>query len=147
MSVDTSKTMLKIFGIVNMILGVMILIFSAMTLAGGGLLASGVIPMDQAEAGVSGALVFGVGGAMLVLGAFSFASGILSRRAAKDPSKAQPTFVFAIIGAVLAVPNLVLAITGGGSLISAVVCLGINALLVVAANTLRKENTAEALAA
>ena len=146
MSVDTSKTMLKIFGIVNMILGVMILIFSAMTLAGGGLLASGVVPMDQAEAGVSGALVFGVGGAMLVLGAFSFASGILSRRAAKDPSKAQPAFVFAI-GAVLAVPNLVLAITGGGSLISAVVCLGINALLVVAANTLRKENTAEALAA
>ena len=103
--------------------------------------------MDQAEAGVSGALVFGVGGAMLVLGAFSFASGILSRRAAKDPSKAQPAFVFAIIGAVFAVPNLVLAITGGGSLISAVVCLGINALLVVAANTLRKENTAEALAA
>ncbi|MBR6840420.1 MAG: hypothetical protein IKM82_07500 [Oscillospiraceae bacterium] len=147
MSVDTSKTMLKVFGIVNMILGVMLLIFSAMTLAGGGLLASGVVPMDQAEAGVSGALVFGVGGAMLVLGAFSLASGILSRRAAKDPGKAQPAFVFAIIGAVLAVPNLVLAITGGGSPISAIVCLSINVLLVLAANTLRKENTAEALAA
>ena len=147
MSVDTSKTMLKIFGIVNMILGVMILIFSAMTLAGGGLLASGVVPMDQAEAGVSGALVSGVGGAMLVLGAFSFASGILSRRAANDPSKAQPAFVFAIIGTVLAAPNLILAITGGGSPVSAIVSLGINVLLVLAANTLRKEGADEALAA
>ncbi len=118
-----------------------------MTLAGGSLLASGVIPMDQAEAGVSGGLVFVVGGAMLVLGAFSLASGIVSRRAANDPSKAQPAFIFAIIGTVLAAPNLILAITGGGSPVSAIVSLGINVLLVMAANTLRKEGTADALAA
>ena len=146
MSVETSKTMLKIFGIVDIVFGVLLLIFSAMTLAGGGLLASGVVPIDQAEAGVSGALVFGVGGAMLVLGAFSLASGIVARRAANDPSKAQPAFVFAVIGTVLAAPNLVLAITGG-SPVSAIVSLGINVLLVMAANTLRKENAADMLAA
>ena len=146
MSVETSKTMLKVFGIVDILFGALLLLFSAMTLAGGGLLASGVIPMDPAEAGVSGALVLVAGGAMLVMGGFSLASGILSRRAAKDPSKAQPAFVFAVIGLVLAALNLTLALTGGGSPISAIVSVAINGLLVVAANTLRKEG-AEALAA
>ena len=138
MSVNTSKSVLKVFGIVDIIFGVLLLIFSAMTLAGGGLLASGVIPMDPAEAGVSGALVLVAGGAMLVMGGFSLASGILSRRAAKDPSKAQPAFVFAVIGLVLAALNLTLAITGGGSPASALVSVAINGLLVMAANTLRK---------
>ena len=98
--------------------------------------------MDQAEAGVSSALVFVAGGAMLVLGGFSLASGILSRRAAKDPSKAQPAFVFAIIGLVLAALNLTNAIVGSGSPVSAIVSVAINGLLVVAANTLRKEAVA-----
>ena len=137
-SVETSKTMLKVFGIVDILFGALLLLFSAMTLAGGGLLASGVIPMDPAEAGVSGALVLVAGGAMLVMGGFSLASGILSRRAAKDPSKAQPAFVFAVIGLVLAALNLTLAITGGGSPASALVSVAINGLLVMAANTLRK---------
>ena len=69
-------------------------------------MASGAIPMDQVEAGVSGSLVLVAGGAMLVMGCFSLVEGILSRRAAKDPSKAQPAFVFAIISLVLAAINL-----------------------------------------
>ena len=141
MSVETSKSMLKVFGIVDIIFGVLLLIFSAMALAGGGLMASGVVPADQAEAGVSSTLVLVAGGAMLVLGGFSLASGIASRRAAKDPSKAQPAFVFAIIGLVSAALNLILALTGGGSPISAIVSVAINGLLVMAANTLRKEGT------
>ena len=120
---------------------------SVLALTGGGLLASGAIPMDQVEAGVSGSLVLVAGGAMLVMGCFSLAEGILSRRAAKDPSKAQPAFVFAIISLVLAAINLTWAIVGGGSPVSAIVSVAINALLVMAANTQRKEGAAEALAA
>ena len=41
MSVETSKTMLKVFGIVDILFGALLLLFSAMTLAGGGLLALG----------------------------------------------------------------------------------------------------------
>ena len=141
MSVETSKSLLKVFGILDIIFGVLLLVFSAMTLAGGGLMASGVVPMDQAEAGMSSVLVLVAGGAMLVLGGFSLASGILSRRAANDPSKAQPALVFAIIGLVLAALNLTLALTGGGSPVSAIVSVAINGLLVTAANTLRKEGT------
>ena len=146
MTVQSSKSLLKVLGIVDIVMGALLLLFSTLTLAGGGLLASGVVPMDQVEAGASGSLVLVVGGVMLLLGGFSLAEGILSRRAANDPTKAQPAFVFAIIGLVLAALNLTLALTGGGSPISAIVSVAINGLLVVAANTLRKEG-AEALAA
>ena len=78
--------------------------------------------------------------------AYSVAEGIFSRHAAKNPSKAQPAFVFAIIGLVLAALNLTLALIGGGSPVSAIVSVAINGLLVTAANTLRKEGT-KALAA
>ena len=143
MSVQTSKSMLKVFGILDVIFGVLLVIFSALAFAGGGLMASGAVPMDQAEAGVSSALVFVAGGAMLVLGGFSLASGILSRRAAKDPSKAQPAFVFAVISLVLAAINLTNAIVGSGSPVSAIVSVAINVLLVMAANTLRKAGKEE----
>ena len=131
MTVQTSKSILKVFGIIDIVLGVLVLLG----------------PMDQVEAGVSGSLVLVAGGAMLVMGCFSLAEGILSRRAAKDPSKAQPAFVFAIISLVLAAINLTWAIVGGGSPVSAIVSVAINALLVMAANTQRKEGAAEALAA
>ena len=143
MSVQTSKSMLKVFGILDVIFGVLLVIFSALAFTGGGLMASGAVPMDQAEAGVSSALVFVAGGAMLVLGGFSLASGILSRRAAKDPSKAQPAFVFAVISLVLAAINLTNAIVGSGSPVSAIVSVAINVLLVMAANTLRKAGKEE----
>ena len=146
MSVETSKSILKVLGIVDIILGVLVLIFSALALTGGGLLASGVVPMDQVEAGVSGSLVLVAGVAMLVMGCFFLAEGILSRRAAKDPSKAQPAFVFAVISLVLAAINLTYAIIGSGSPVSGLVSVAINVLLVMAANTLRKEGKA-ALAA
>ena len=147
MSVQTSKSILKVLGIVDIILGVLVLLGSVLTLTGGGLLASGAVPMDQVEAGVSGTLVLVAGGAMLLMGCFSLAEGILARRAAKDPSKAQPALVFAVISLVLAAGNLIWAIVGGGSPVSGLVSVAINVLLVMAANTVRKEGAAEALAA
>ena len=147
MSVQTSKTVLKVLGIVDIILGVLVLLGSVLALAGGGLLASGAVPMDQVEAGVSGSLVLVAGGAMLVMGCFSLAEGILARRAAKDPSKAQPALVFAVISLVLAAGNMIYAIVGGGAPVSGLVSVAVNVLLVMAANTVRKEGAAEALAA
>ena len=84
---------------------------------------------------------------MLLMGCFSLAEGILARRAAKDPSKAQPALVFAVISLVLAAGNLIWAIVGGGAPVSGLVSVAVNVLLVMAANTVRKEGAAEALAA
>ncbi len=147
MSVKTSKNLLKVFGVIDIIMGVFVLLCSVLALAGGGLMASGVIPYDKVEAGVSTTFVFVTGGAMLLMGTYSAAEGILSCRAAKDPSKAQPAFFFAVISLVLAVLNLVYALIGGGSPASAIVTVVINVLIAIAANTLRKGRTDEALAA
>ena len=84
---------------------------------------------------------------MLLMGCFSLAEGILARRAAKDPSKAKPALVFAVISLVLAAINLTWAIVGGGAPVSGLVSVAINVLLVMAANTVRKEGATEALAA
>ena len=54
MTVQTSKSILKVFGIIDIVLGVLVLLGSVLALTGGGLMASGAIPMDQVEAGVSG---------------------------------------------------------------------------------------------
>ncbi len=147
MTVQTSKSILKVFGIIDIVLGVLVLLGSVLALTGGGLMASGAIPMDQVEAGVSGTLVLVAGGAMLLMGCFSLAEGILARSAAKDPSKAQPAFVFAIISLVLAAGNLTWVIVGGGAPLSGLVSVAINVLLVMAANIVRKEGAAEVLAA
>ena len=116
MSVQSSKSFLKVFGIIDIILGALQVILGVVATAGGGLLASGQIPVEEVETEMPAAIIVVAGVVLLLLGIFSV-----------------------VEGAVLAVPNLVLAITGGGSPISAIVCLSINVLLVLAANTLRKE--------
>ena len=136
MTVKISKSILNVFGLIDIIYGVFEIIFSILAFADGGLLASGQV---AAEEGVTGPMVILVGVVFLLLGAFSLVEGILSRRAAKDPSKAKPAFVFAIISLVLAAVGLVNTLTGSGSPVSAIVSVVINVLLVVAANTLRKE--------
>ena len=40
MSVQTSKSMLKVFGVLDVIFGVLLVIFSALAFTGGGLMAS-----------------------------------------------------------------------------------------------------------
>lgn len=47
----------------------------------------------------------------------------------------------------LAAGNMIYAIVGGGSPVSGLVSVAVNVLLVMAANTVRKEGAAEALAA
>ena len=94
MSVQTSKSILKVLGIVDIILGVLVLLGSVLTLMGGGLLASGAVPMDQVEAGVSGTLVLVAGGAMLLMGCFSLAEGPAGRqktRAKHSPRLSSPS--------------------------------------------------------
>ncbi len=53
----------------------------------------------------------------------------------------------AVISLVLAAGNMIYAIVGGGATITGPVCVAVNVLLAVAANTVRKEGAAEALAA
>ena len=139
MSVQSSKTFLKVFGIIDIILGALQVILGVVATAGGGLLASGQVPVEEVETEMPAAIIVVAGVVLLLLGIFSVVEGILSCRAAKDPSKAKPAFVCAIISLVLAAISLISAITSSGSLASPCTSVLINVILVMAANTLRKE--------
>ena len=138
MKVETSKSVLKVCGVVAMIYGVLEMLLGVMTTAGGGLISAvSVTEADVPEVAGPLVLVFGIG--IVLMGVFSLAEGIVSRKAATDPSKARPAFVFAVISLVLTGINLVTSLVNGGAPLSAIVGVVLNGLLVVAAYTMRKE--------
>ena len=95
MSVQTSKTILKVFGILDIIGGVLGLIGGLILLAGGGLIAAAGGSGDEAAVG---ALAGILGVIALIASVITLIQGICSINAAKDTSKIMPAWVFAIIG-------------------------------------------------
>ena len=140
MKIETSKSVLKVCGVIDMIYGILEILLGIMTTAGGGLISAvSVTEADVPEVAGPLVLVFGIG--IVLMGVFSLAEGIVSRKAATDPSKARPAFVFAVISLVLTGINLVASLVNGGSPVSAIVGVALNGLLVAAAYTMRKEAT------
>ena len=113
MTVETSKKILKIFGIISIIFGVIGVIVGILGIAGGGLMAS--TGVDEAVGVGAIALVLSV--IVLVSAIVSLLDGIFSVRAAKDSSKIMPAWVFAIIGLVLRVISLFTNLKSGTSAI------------------------------
>ena len=145
MSLETSKKILKIFGIIGIIFAVLGLLLGIAVIAGGGLITAGLSDPSLSESGISGAAhVAGfaiIAGIILTVGAvIALLEGIFSVRAAKDSSKIMPAFVFAILGVLSGVGSLVSTITsgaGGSQIASGVISLAISCLVLVAANTIR----------
>ena len=129
MSLNTSKLILKIFGIFSIICGVILIILGAMVFIGASQLSPEEIAADPSlSAGVSGMAIF------FVLGVISLLEGIFSLRGAKDASKIMPAWIFAIIGVIAAVVGLFTGGSMGGSVFSLIV----NIVIFVAANKIRK---------
>ena len=140
MKIETSKSVLKVCGVIDMIYGILVMLLGVLTTAGGGLISAvSVTEADVPEVAGPLVLVFGIG--IVLMGVFSLAEGIVSRKAATDPSKARPAFVFAVISLVLTGINLVASLVNGGSPLSAIVGVVLNGLLVTAAYTMHKEAT------
>lgn len=135
MSLEASKKILKIFGILCIIFSILGIIIAIAGLAGGGLMAS---TGDDTAIGVGAvAIIFSV--FLLISGVISLLEGIFSVRAAKDTSKIMPAWVFAIIDLVLRVVGLIMNFKNGtSSIVSSVIGLGIGVLIFVAANTIKK---------
>ena len=134
MNVETSKKILKVFGIIDIIFGIIGILVGILALAGGGVLATADASMAE-TAGL--ALVAGV--IMVIAGIVSLLQGIFSVRAAKDTSKIMPAWIFAIIGLVTSAVQLISNFgKGGGSIGSGIVSVAISALIFVAANSIKK---------
>jgi membrane associated rhomboid family serine protease len=129
MSLKTSKRILKIFGIFDIICGIFLIILGVMVLVGASQLSPEEIASDPSlSAGVSGMAIF------FILGLLSLLEGIFSIRGAKDAAKIMPAWIFAIIGVIAAVVGLFTGGSLGGSIFSLIV----NIVIFIAANKIRK---------
>ena len=146
MSLNTSKMILKVFGIISIIFGVLGIIAGAMAVAGGAIIgagaAAGEVAADAELAG--GVALLGFGGLIILVGSIiELISGICSVKAAKDISKIMPAWVFALLGLISAVINVVSLIVGQtelastSSIVGTVIGCIINILIFVAASTIK----------
>ena len=135
MTVETSRKILKIFGIISIIIGALGAIIGIVGVVGGGALASAG---DDMSLGVGAAAII-VSVVLLLSGIVSLIEGIFSVRAANDVSKIMPAWVFAIISLVFSAVGIFTNIKSGtSSIVGAIIGLGISVLIFVAANTIKK---------
>ncbi len=156
LSLGTSKTILKVAGILCLVFGILGVIGGIMLIVGGcganmltGAALSQMTPEEAAElAEIGGAEMVGgltagimIGGFVaLISSAITIIEGIFSLRAAKDSTKATPAFIFAIIGLVGSVISMIGSLMNGfnfTNLLSGLVSVAISVLIFMAAKTVR----------
>ena len=138
MSLDTSKSILKVVGILSIIFGILTLLGAALMLGGGrlaqqsGELAVSAQDMQKVN------IVFGV---TIILGLITFLQGIFSVRAAKNFDRIMPAWVFAIINLILSVADAVYGIIrtpDTRTILIAAVSVALGILAMAAANNIKK---------
>lgn len=136
MDIETSKKILKIAGILSIISGVLATIVGLLAIAGGGVVAGTLEGDDQ----VSGAVILIIGVIALISGIISLIEGICSVRAAKDTSKINAAWIFAIIGLVMNGISFISNIVQSGfsSAFGGIVSVAFSVLIFIAANSIKK---------
>ena len=129
MSLNTSKKILKIFGVFDIICGIFLIILGFVVIMGASTLSAEEIASDpNLSRGVGAIAIF------FILGLISILEGIFSIRGAKDASKIMPAWIFALIGLIGAIVGLFMGGSMGGSIASLIV----NIVIFVAANKIKK---------
>ncbi len=151
MNLNTSKTVLKVFGYISIVFGILGVLGGILAIAGGSLVglgaASGEVQASQ-DMSVAVALL-GFGGLVLLISAvIELISGICSVRAAKDISKIMPAWIFSLIGLVLSIGQIIYAVVSKQAfannanpvsvIIGYVLSIAISALIFVAANNVKQ---------
>ena len=133
MDVQTSKTILKVFGIIGILFGGLTTLASLLILLGGGAVSLG----NGDESYAIGALMIILGILSLISGLVTLAQGFCSYKASKDSSKIMPAWIFSIIGLITNGITLISSISNKSGVFGALVSLGISALIFAAANTIK----------
>lgn len=138
MSLETSKKVLKVSGIICLIFAVIFLVMGLLLLFTGGTAATSLDMNVEDNAKVTG-ITLGGGIMMFLAGIVMLLEAIFSLRGAKDNAKIMPAWVFAIISLIFGVINLATSLgNGANAVISNIVSLLISVLIFVAANTIKK---------
>lgn len=138
MTVETSRKILKVVGILGIIFGVIFALGGVLMLAGGSLAQqAGEISLTPEEL-----KVMKLGGiASAVLGLITLLEGIFSVRAAKDFSKIMPAWVFALISLIFNAVDAVWSIIQSAearTIASAAFSIALSILVLGAANKIKK---------
>lgn len=149
MSLQTSKTILKVFGIISIIFAVLGIIAGVTAVAGGALVGAGAAAgkVTGSEQVAGGVALLGFGGLLIIIGSVvELLSGIFSVRASNDISKIMPAWVFALIGLIFSIPSVVSAIMAAmnntatnatSNVISSIIGLALSILIFVAATNIK----------
>ena len=156
MSLETSKKILKVFGIFSIIVGIIGAILGALGVLTGSVMGAGAITgnIDElvAKANVTKEQLAGMVGLIGIVSLIlhdasiiEIISGVFSVKAAKDSQKIMPAWIFALIGVIMGIVSLGLTFLNKNALntklsdiIGYTVGLLINILIVVAANNIKK---------
>lgn len=138
MSLDTSKLILKIVGILGMISGIGTLILGLVVLLTGGILSGAASEVDADLGGAFGAMTLLGVIVIIVVGVVTLLEGFFSVRASNNPEKVMPAWIFAIIGFAGAVIGVITNLGGSFSALSTpILTLIENLCIFVAANTIK----------
>jgi hypothetical protein len=140
MTVETSRKILKVFGILSIIFGILGAILAATMLFGGkAAVTSGELDVNVTPEQLrllSIAAIFS-----LVSSVVSFLQGVFSVRAAKDFSKIMPAWIFAILDLLFSVADSVWNIINSAqarTIASAAISVALSILVLGAANKIKK---------
>lgn len=147
MNLNTSKMILKVFGIISIIFGILgigvgiLAVIGGLTVAAGG--ATGEIATTPSFA--SAVALLGFIGLIAIVGSIvELLSGIFSVKAANDISKIMPAWWFSILGVITSIISIVSMVTQNtkqvdtSNMLGAIVGLLTSVLVFFAAETIRK---------
>ncbi len=134
MSFETSKMILKVFGVISVIFGALGTLVGLLICVA----ATGMVMNPELGDANDFAFTIVPGIFVLVIGLIALIQGVLSIRGAKDSAKIMPAWVFSIIALVFGVVGLVLMISEGASgIVGSIVGVLIDCVVFYAANTIK----------
>ena len=139
MNLETSKKVLKIAGICEIIIAVIVLILGVLAMIGGNDLIGDVAANSEAQE--LAALAIGGGVILAITGVLSIIEGIISYQAGKTGKKKLATvaMVLAALSTISSITGLFSGNNGGASnIVSTVVGIALNVLVVYAAYVVRQ---------
>ncbi len=142
MSLSTSRTILKVAGVLSLIGAVFTLITGILVIVGGaGALASTDMASELANVPNAKIAVIAAAAGLLIAAAVAFIEGIISLKASRHNRYGTAALVFGILGFVSLISSVITTVKGGDfsatNIVSLVLSLVINILVVMAASKVR----------
>ena len=141
MSIDTAKKLLKVFGVLDIIGGVLMVIVAVIMLGAGGLVAGDPALAAELGGAEAGQTVLSAGIGALDSAAISVIAGVFSLWAAKDSSKYKGTWIMSLFSLGVGAIGLflILVFHMQGSIISEAAATFTALATFLAANTVKKD--------